>query len=209
MMVDSSFGYQISDLMMFSYESYLSLITSYNESIWPLQIAFVFNSVLIGALLLKSQAYNPSRWVLLLLCWPWIFLAQVFHQRFFSQLTWVAKYVGLTTLIEAVLMLGFAFLLPSKLVIRKTLNGRHALDRWIFRAAIIVFLICAFIPLSFFFSEERAITEIVLFGWGPGATALGSLAVLFSMRGWPVWILAPIPMGLTLASIIMTVATRP
>jgi hypothetical protein len=164
-------SYRLSDLLMFSPETYYRLFELHNASIWPAQIAMLAVGAVIFALMLSRIAWS-GRAISLLLALAWAFVAYAyFHQRY-ATINIAAPYFALAFAAQALLLLliGGA---GGKL----TFTARKD---WIRRAGLALFIFELAVQPLLGPLLGRSWASIELFGIAPDPTVLATLGVLLA-----------------------------
>ena len=101
--------YSVADFIPFTAEVYLRLFERQNEAQWPLHLLAVAAGAATIALAWRGRDRRHARWAgaalsgLLAAAWLWVALS--FHLRLYTELTWVAWYIGGAFIIQAGLIL--------------------------------------------------------------------------------------------------------
>lgn len=180
--MDEWVSYSLSDLLLFSPFSYFRLYELSNESLWPWQVPLLLMA--IGCAWFIRRANLRSAW--LLLATLWAFVAWWFFHLHYGQIYPAAGGFGVLFGIEAALLLLIVF------------GGQHWFGEpqtdpigrigWI-----LFFYALLFHPLSTVLMGRPG-SGVELFGIAPDPTALGTLGLLLSRRGWVSGALAAIPL---------------
>jgi Family of unknown function (DUF6064) len=97
------YDYSLSDLLLFSPETYLRLLGRYNSDMWPLQIVFaILGMSLIG--LVRSSNINSDRIVAGLLAAIWLWVAYAFHIERYATIQIAANFFAAMFIIQAILL---------------------------------------------------------------------------------------------------------
>jgi hypothetical protein len=120
-----------------------------------------------------------SRIVFALTAGAWAWVGLVFHLQYFMPINWAARYSAGLFLVESLLLLIFAIrpglAKPYGSGPRRTLG-------------LAIFILSAFIPFELLWGQSLA--QIMIFGWGPDRTAVGTIGLLLAAgRGLFHWIL--------------------
>lgn len=188
--------YGLSDIVMFSRETYYRLFELYNRAVWPAPLVAVAAGLLILALLLRRADSGAARLVAAMLAAAWLWTAIAFHLKRYATIHWAARWFGAAFVLEAIL-LGMAAIRG-----RLTLAG-EGLRR---RGAVGIFLFALTVqPLAgLVFGREWR--QIELFGIAPDPTAAGTLGILLLAAGRVRWELAGIPLLWCAVSGVMLLA---
>lgn len=175
-------SYRIADFIPFSSKVYGALLRDYNSSLWPGQWVWLAGSVL--AVIWIWRRPKGFRVVGIFLAAAWIWTGVDFFLGHLTQLMDQARYGGWIFIAQGMLCLGLASGV-FKVSIAPGWSIRFILGGALYLAA-------GFIPWGLLFGLSHG--QLLLFGWGPEATALGTLGVLLMTQGsaWR-WLLVIIP----------------
>ncbi len=164
-------SYRLSDLLMFSPETYYRLFELYNAEIWPAQIATLAAGGAIFVLMVSRIPWS-GRGVALLLACVWTFVAYFYFYERYATINLAAPYYALAFAAQAVLLLvvGSA---AGKLTFQKR-------DGWVRRAGLALFLFELGVQPLIGPLLGRSWAAIELFGIAPDPTALATLGVLLA-----------------------------
>jgi uncharacterized protein DUF6064 len=176
--------YGLSDIVMFTRETYYRLFGSYNRAIWPAQIFTLAAGVGIGLMLRHRSAARSGRLVSATLAVLWMWVAVAFHARRYETINWAATWFAAAFALEAALLLGLGAV-RGGLVFGSSGARRAALGLFLFALALQ--------PLAgLLFGRERSQVEI--FGVAPDPTAIGTLGILLLAEGRTRWELLAVPL---------------
>ncbi|MCP4936141.1 MAG: MFS transporter permease [bacterium] len=97
------YDYSLSDLLLFSRETYLRLLGRYNADMWPSQIAMmILGGTLIG--LVRSSKLTSDRVISVLLAAIWLWVAYGFHIERYATIQIAAKTFAVMFIIQAILL---------------------------------------------------------------------------------------------------------
>jgi hypothetical protein len=109
--------YRPSDFLMFSARTWARLVESWNEALWPWQVALVG----VGLALLIAAALAPARakvWAMVALAAAWAWVAWAFHWERFADINtgarWFAAAFGAQAVLLLLLGLGASGGAPSR-----------------------------------------------------------------------------------------------
>ena len=97
--------YRPSDFLMFSARTWMRLVESWNEALWPWQWAMVA----VGVVLLLAAARDPGRerpWAIAVLAVAWAWVGWAFHWERFSEVNTGARWSALAFGLQALLLLA-------------------------------------------------------------------------------------------------------
>jgi hypothetical protein len=101
-MMSDWWSYELSDLILFSSQTYYRLIELYNTAIWPLQLLTFVSGIALLLLVWRRPAWHGKA-IGLILCLSWLWVAWAFHWQRFANIHWVASYFALVFIIQALL----------------------------------------------------------------------------------------------------------
>ena len=156
--------YRLSDFLMFTPRTYTRLFETYNREVWPLHVVAVAIGVVILVLALRRRG---GRVVGVLLAIAWLWVAWAFHWERYSTIHTFAKWFAIAFALEAILLLWF-------------------------RSAVAKPPLFLFAAVLFIYPLLSARHE--LFAIAPDPTALGTIALIFTLRDRTRWLLLPIPL---------------
>lgn len=185
------YDYSLSDLLLFSPETYLRLLGRYNVDMWPLQIVFaILGLSLIG--LVRSSNINSDRIVAGLLAVIWLWVAYAFHIERYATIQIAANYFAAMFIIQAILLFligvvgaRIQFSLGGGLINRIGLG--------------LVILGVLFYPLVEW-GTGRPWDQVEMFALMPDPTVVATLGFLLLIVQRPHWLLLVIPILWTVIS---------
>jgi hypothetical protein len=175
--------YSLSDFLLFSPRTYYRLLELYNLAIWPAHILALALGAAILALLRPGPAWQ-GRVVTAILAACWLWVAWAYFLERYDTINWVASYVAVGFVIEALLLLwgtvvhGLSFRPGSDLASRAGLS--------LFLFALVVQPLIG--PLL-----GRPWTQVEVFGIAPDPTVVGTLGILLTADGRLRWELLALP----------------
>lgn len=176
--------YSLSDLVMYSRQTYYRLFELYNVAIWPAQIIAVAAGVSAWALLRRADG-RRGRLIaaFLALCWLWVAIA--FHAKRYVAINWAAVDFAWGFGVEAVLLVWTGII-----------RGRLVFDRerrTMARAGLAIFLFALAVQPMVGLVFGRTWRQLEFFGLAPDPTAIGTLGLLLVAAGRTRWELIVIP----------------
>lgn len=179
--MDEWLSYSLSDLLLFSPETWYRLIARYNAAIWPVQLvtAAIGLSLFLAA---RRPTRASDRFIALMLaaCWLWVALA--FHIDRYATINWAATWFGTGFAFEAMLLVVVG--LAGWLHIRSKTGRTGAL---LFLFALIVQPLIG--PLV-----GRDWRTVEIFGVMPDPTVVATLGILLCANGRVRWALLAVPL---------------
>lgn len=94
-------SYRLSDLLLYSPETWNRLIEQYLRSIWPARMLGALAGVAILLLILRR---SDGRVLSAILALAWLWIAWAFHFRTYATINWAAKWFGSIWLTEGLLL---------------------------------------------------------------------------------------------------------
>lgn len=176
--------YSLSDLVMYSPQTYYRLFELYNAAIWPAQIVAIGAGASIWALLRRADA-RRGRVIAAILAASWFWVAIAFHARRYATINWAAVDFAWGFGVEAVF-----------LVWAGVLRGRLVFDRDgcpLARAGLAIFLFALAVQPVAGLVFGRTWRQLEFFGLAPDPTAIGTLGLLILAAGRTRWELIVIP----------------
>ena len=164
-------SYRLSDLLMFSPETYYRLFELYNADVWPAQIATLAAGGAIFTLMVSRIPWS-GRAISLLLAYVWLFVAYFYFYERYATINIAAPYYSLAFAAQAVLLL-----LIGGAAGKLTFAQRHG---WVRRAGLALFLFELVVQPLLGPLLGRSWGAIELFGIAPDPTVLATLGVLLA-----------------------------
>ncbi len=177
--------YRLSDLLMFSAQTYTRLFALYNREIWPAQIVAIALGIVILMCLQRARPWQ-GRIVAAILAVCWLWVAWAYHIERYATINWAARYFALGFVIEALLLIWIG-------VIRGQLIFRSA-DYALRRAGLYLFIFALALQPWIGAAIGRPWLQAEIFGIAPDPTVIATLGILLLVSGWirPVLLCIPI-----------------
>ena len=188
-MLERLFFYELTDLIAFSQQTYVHLLSAYQATI-PIVIQLVVPLACIG-LVLGIQQPVLRQILLVYLGLQQIWVGWLFYAQAFAPLSWHAQYIGYAMLLQGGLIWGVLCFSTSA-------------SQPIARRQQLVLLFVVLLPMEVLYGGQLRADLWLLFGVGPESThcmALVFLSCLFA--GWQRWLLLPIPALLLVLDVFM------
>jgi hypothetical protein len=177
--MDDWLSYRLSDLILFSPQTYYRMFAQYHARIFPLQVVLVASAVALP--LLGRSSWAPAgRLVPAVLAAWWTWVAIAFHMGRYSTINWAARYFALLFAAQALLLAWYA--------IRQT-GHRAQPGNW---STWVLWLVAILAPLGSILSD-RTWNQVELIGATPDPTAIATLAFALTIVRWRL-VLAIIPL---------------
>ncbi|MFP3942573.1 MAG: DUF6064 family protein [Alphaproteobacteria bacterium] len=187
-------NYELSDLLLFTKETYYRQFELYNEAIWPAQLAALAAGLAILALI-RWRPAGSGRMIVLLLAAAWAGPAFGYFFTRHAFINWVAPYYGWAFIVEAALLLLLGAAL-GRLTFRTRMSG-------IRKAGLVLFAFALLVQPLLGLPAGRPLVQAELFAVMPDPTAVATLGLLLAADRVR-WLLLIVPMlwcaiaGLTL-----------
>jgi hypothetical protein len=183
--------YTLSDFLMFAPRTYWRLVEQYNRDLWPAHLLALAAACASLCLARTRQAW-AGRAVAALLAAAWLWVGWAFHAQRYATINWAAQYVAAAFALQALLLLGLAWLRPGPWAAR-------SVGWWVAAAGAVLY---PFAGLA----AGRPWTQAEVAGIAPEPTALVTLGLLLAHGGLGLgmrFLLAAIP----LLSLLLGAAT--
>lgn len=186
-------SYDLSDLLMFSADSYVRLFERANR-LWPL--ALLLGVALVIGLWRRPAGASPSlRWVL---ASAWLTVAITFHHRLYAQINLAGEAFALLFAVEAALLV----------LLRSSARPAHATPLAATLPGWLLITYALLLHPFFWFAVGRPWQAAELFAIAPDTTALVTLGwLLLRPMTWQ-WLALPIPLIWCIVSALTHVAMR-
>ncbi len=164
----------ISATLPYDIETLIGFIAGYHEKIWPLQLLTLFLSVVI-LWAVKQELKASSRFTGAVLSLFWLNVGFVFYISSFSNISFLASYIGAFFILEA-LMIFYVCVFRNRLSCQNISFSENKFG--IGLIAISLFLYPGFV---LFFTKSLSAIPVV--GVTPLATSIYTLAILGMLNG--------------------------
>jgi hypothetical protein len=176
--------YRLSDLLLFSPQTYYRLFELYNTAIWPIQILTLTLGGGILILIWKNPPWQGrSISAILALCWLWV--AYAYHLQRYATINWAATYFAIGFILQAGL-LAWTGIIRGRLTYQPSTTALKRSGLGIFLFALI------FQPLAAP-ALGKNWTQAEIFGIAPDPTVIATLGLLLLTTGKTYWGLFIIP----------------
>ncbi|WP_141731701.1 DUF6064 family protein [Oligoflexus tunisiensis] len=163
--------YRITDFILFSKEILFEVFAAYNHDFWPWQLLWLALAfVILGLLFFRTR--HRSRIISGIMAAAWAWVGLIFHLKYFQPINWAARSFAWLFLAES-LLIFFCGVILGKLE-PGTASGIRQL------VGVGLYVLAAFIPIELMFGQSP--DQILIFGWGPERTALGTIGLLLTGR---------------------------
>lgn len=176
-------NYELSDLLLFTQETYYRQFELYNTDIWPAQIAALAGGLVIFALAWRSSAAG-GRIVAPILAAAWVGPAWGYFFTRHAFINWVAPYYGWAFVAEAVLLILIGGI-GGRLTFRTGMNRLR-------RAGLALFLFALLLQPLFAPLMGRSWAQAEIFAFMPDPTVVATLGLLLAADRVR-WLLLVIP----------------
>ena len=183
------FNFTLSDMLMFSTDTYVRMFELYNADIWPLHIvALLIGSGLLAAHWWRNEVSSRllrTAYISLGLSWLWI--AYAFHAQRYATINLGGKGFAILFALEGLLILALAWAANSGRLLDKNKLQSPAP---IAHALLLIGIVAWPIASVFATGEWRSVQ---LFALTPDATAIGSLGLFLLAPSPNKYLLCVIP----------------
>ena len=176
--------YTLSDLLMFSAQTYYRLFELYNREIWPAQIVAIGLGI-VALLCLRRAGVRQGRIVAAILAACWLWVAWAFHIERYATIHWAARYFALGFAIEALLLIWIG-VIRGQLLFGQSAKAIRVAGFYLFLFALAVQPLIG--PVI-----GRPWLQVEIFGIAPDPTVVATLGTLLSISGRMRWLLLCIP----------------
>jgi len=167
-------SYRIADFIPFSRAVFLNILENYNAAVWPVQLVWLAAGVATVYLVWGRRDGLGLRLALGLAAGAWLWVGVVFHAGHFLAVNPGARYFAGVFAAQGVVLLVCC-----------AAGGRFALARAgppCRCLGLTVFAFAALVPVGLLLG--RGCAQVMLYGWGADATALGTLGLALALRPW-------------------------
>ena len=176
--------YRLSDLLLFSPQTYYRLFELYNAAIWPAQVVTIILGLAVLGLGFRPGS-SRGRWIPAILAGCWLWIAIAFHANRYATINWAAIDFAWGFGCESALLL-WTGVLRGKLAFGpgEGMIGRAALGIFLFALVAQPFLgpLCG-----------RPWRQVEIFGVAPDPTAVATLGIVLLAAGRVRWELLAVP----------------
>lgn len=169
-------SYRLSDLLLFSPQTYYRLFELYHRDIWPLQLPALVGGGAILFLLPRGKE-ERGRIVAALLVVAWLWTAWAFHLKRYSTINWAATWFAGAFAFEGLLLL-WTGVVRNRMQIVRLAHPTQWLGLGLYLFALVI------LPLVGVLAG-RSWLQIELFGLTPDPTAAGTLGILLAVGNRP------------------------
>jgi hypothetical protein len=189
--------YRLSDLLLFSPETYRRLFELYHRDVWPLQALAAAFGIATAILLARRRERWAGRAISICLAMAWLWIAWAFHLRRYGTINWAATWFAALFAAQAVLLLWGGVVRPGL----DRLADAHPARR----VGLLLFLFALFVHPLLGFAAGRSLAQAELFALTPDATAVGTLGLVIAAGSPRSRLLLIIPLswcGITAATLL-------
>lgn len=176
--------YSLSDLLLFSAQTYYRLFELYNQAIWPIPLLSLAVGAVIPVLIFRKPV-GQGRIISAFLAASWGWVAGAYHLQHYATINWAAPAFAIGFVAQALLLL-WSGVIRGRLVYRAAATPGSVIGFGIFGYALVVQPLLA--PLS---GSGWAQAEI--FGVAPDPTAVATLGLLLLTGRRVFWTLMILP----------------
>lgn len=160
--MDDWLSYRLSDLILFSPQTYYRMFAQYHARIFPLQVIFLASAIALPIIMRRSPERAERVVAAVLAAW-WLWVAIAFHLARYSTINWAARSFALVFAAQGLLLAWFA------LTHRRPRSMPNQLG------AFGLFGVAALAPAGSLLAG-RELTQLELIGVTPDPTAIATLA---------------------------------
>ncbi len=196
------FNFSLSDMMLFSSETFVRMITLHNNNLWPLHIVSIVVTLGLLWAVLRSR-YVTAMWPRLAyaaLAVAWIWVGYAFHLESYAPINWGAKVFAWAFMAQGALLLITALAVDADKLFAAS-GWPTALGRFLFVFGAIVWPVASMAAANDWEAAH-------LLGLLPDPTALATLGILFLAKGPGKYLLGLIPIAWCAISATTYVAMR-
>jgi hypothetical protein len=176
--------YRLSDLLLFSPQTYYRLFELYNAAIWPAQVVAIVLGLAV-LILGRRPGGSRGRWIAAIFAGCWLWVAIAFHANRYAMINWAAVDFAWGFGFEAALLI-WTGVLRGKLVFGP---GEGKIGRA--SVGILLFALLAQPLIGPLLGRPWRQAEI--FGVAPDPTAVATLGILLLAAGRVRWELIAVP----------------
>jgi len=183
-MMSEWWTYDLSDLILFSSQTYYRLIEIYNSAIWPLQLVAILACIALLYLFRRPfKKFDKATVMIVTASWLWV--AWAFHWQRFANIHWVASHYAFFFVVQAALF-AWAGIFQNAL----HLPTYNKIQRRTGQSLVIfAFFIQPFLTIL----AGQNWKQIELFGISPEPTVVASIGLLLVYYDRKFWWLFIIP----------------
>lgn len=172
--MDEWWTYGITDLVLFTPDTWFRLFEQYHRDWWPLQLASVTMAVVI-VLCLWLKPARGGRVIALLLAAGWAWTGWAFLHLRFAPIHWVADWYAVAFFLQALLLFVYA-VSRRGMEFETSQSARAGFGVFVLTGALLVMPAVAYLT-------GREWRQAELFAMTPDATALATLGLLLLAKG--------------------------
>ena len=173
--------YRLSSFLLFSPRTYFRLHELFNADIWPLQLVAFVLGIGIVALAATTVRRSSSGVIALLLAACWLFVAWAWELRRYATINWAAIYFAAAFALQAILLVGAAFVGNLSLAGPRTSRTR---------IGVVVMLFAVLVQPFVGVLAGRTFWQSQFFGVAPDPTVVATLGALIAAQrsSWILWV---------------------
>ena len=172
--------FSLSDMVMYSRQTYIEMMGLYNQAIWPTQVPAMALALRLLYIVLNQGRQN-IRVVFLGLGVAWLWSGLVFHMRHYSSINWAAPAFGYLFAVQGFLLIAVGCF-PKAPVWKAPRKWLVWVNQALFIMAVLVY------PLACLL-EGRTPMQLELFALTPAPTLIATFALLLFVDGhWRYWL---------------------
>lgn len=176
--------YGLSDLLLFSPDTYYRLFELTNRDVWPLQVLMLLLGIALLFVVLRRPAWQ-GRFAAAVLAASWLGVAWIYHWQRYAAINWAAPWFAACFALEALLMI-WAGIFRNRLLREPISPALRRTGLVLYGFALLLYPLVN--PLL-----GHGWTQVELFGIAPDPTVMATLGILLTSNRKRLWILMIIP----------------